>query len=265
MIANYSVNANFKGAYPRGPGMPGVSAGDGIVARAFQVGQLNGGVGSAAFTSPASPNGAWPLSGWIPKQPGNLLELTVNMRQGQAFDATIISLIIGGPDAVPVANVPIPVLKCNSDREEVPPLDLSTGRPGWAVTNPGGSIAGNAIPAMNAAWAPISGAQWIGPSSALTSPGTFSYQAMVRIEGCDKGRPPKLTVGYLADNVATLLIDGVAAQYQAGLAGSGFLPGSVTNLNKVFNPSNNGVHTISFNVVNNEGATGVSARILLSR
>jgi hypothetical protein len=263
--AGYTVNGNFKGAYPPSPGAPGVKTGDGVVLKAFQSGWSIPQVGSTTYTSPAYPQGSTPFNGVNLKNPGGTLEFAVAMRQNAAFDATLMALTISGPDPIPQAAPVIPLLRCVDLRAPETVVDLSTGKPFWTVTNPGSSISVNPAAASNAAWAPVNGAQWIGPTFDQTRSGVFRYQAKVEIERCEKGRPPRLIVAYQADNSANLLINGQVVQSQAGSSGMGFVPASLTSYTKTYNAGLSGVHTITFDVNNSEGNTGLSARVIVAR
>ncbi|MCY7279585.1 MAG: hypothetical protein LH610_01565 [Sphingomonas bacterium] len=156
----------------------------------------------------------------------------------------------------------IPVLNCSNSSNNPPQVDLSTGQSGWTLNAPSGAV--GIAPASNVSWSAVAGAQWIGPA-APSAIGLYTYTTQVRFNACPKGRAAQIAVTYRADNIATLFVNGVQSQTQAGTYNYGFLPASQTTKTVVFPTGTSGVQIIELRVQNTSGPTGLAANIQVTR
>jgi hypothetical protein len=157
-----------------------------------------------------------------------------------------------------------PVLPCSDTPGSGEPLDLSTGKPFWRVVPPSGSPT-VPVPASNVSWDAVPGANWIGPVGAPTAPGLYQFLARFRLAECPTGQRATVKVQYRADNKAVLVVGSSIVAQQAGTLNYGFLPGSLTSAVHTFPAGTTGVQTVLLRVTNNEGPTGVSANVLVTR
>lgn len=162
------------------------------------------------------------------------------------------------------ANNQIPVLNCSQSPFNPPKINLSTGPSNWQLSLPGGTL-GTIAPASNTAWSAVPGATWVGPASAPSTTGVYTYRAKFKLTPCPRGLPAKITIAYRADNSANVLIDGAVIKMQSGTPNYGFLPGSLTTATHTFPIGTGGIHTIALQVTNSGGPTGVAASILVVR
>jgi hypothetical protein len=145
--------------------------------------------------------------------------------------------------------------------------DLSTGTRPWTVASPGGAPGQATANAANQAWTTmLSPAQWISPVGNPQTVGTYTYQTQFDARNCVIGSAITVSGKFLADNTATLLIDGTKVVSSQGTANYGFLPGSLTPFSYTIPAgSSGGIHTITLSATNTSGPTGIVAQVTATR
>jgi hypothetical protein len=112
--------------------------------------------------------------------------------------------------------------------------------------------------------API--ANWISPVGNPQSVGVYNYETRFDARRCTIPSEIVITGKFLADNSATLLVDGQKVISSQGTPNYGFLPGSLTPFSYTI-PAGSaaGVHTITVQATNAGGPTGVVVQLTATR
>lgn len=162
----------------------------------------------------------------------------------------------------------IPSLPCCKCLGESSTLNLSTGKTNWTASQPGNPTQGPTANAANVAWTTsvITTAQWISPVGNPTATGDYTYQTRFNSGNCTIPSMIVVSGKFLADNRATLLVDGVTVATSVGTPNYGFLPGSLTTFTYTI-PANlaAGAHNITLVANNQSGPTGVIADVQVTR
>jgi hypothetical protein len=188
---------------------------------------------------------------------------------GLLLAASVFSSAVVAQDAERVGRPGrLPVLPCCKCLGETTTTNLSTGAVPWSVSSPGSSAQAGTAVASNVAWttmlAPM--AQWISPVGNPQTVGVFNYQTQFDARRCTIPSEIVITGKFLADNTATLLIDGNNVISSQGTPNYGFLPGSLTPFSYTI-PAGSaaGVHTVSLQATNSGGPTGVVVQLTATR
>jgi hypothetical protein len=162
----------------------------------------------------------------------------------------------------------LPVLPCCKCLGETTTTNLSTGAVPWTASLPGSPAQGGTALAANVAWttmlAPL--AQWISPAGNPQTVGVYNYQTQFDARRCSIQSEIVVTGKFLADNSATLLIDGNKVISSQGTPNYGFLPGSLTPFSYVI-PAGSaaGIHTVTVQATNSSGPTGIVVQLTATR
>jgi hypothetical protein len=147
--------------------------------------------------------------------------------------------------------------------------NLSTGTAVWKLIAPTVSAT---VLSSNAAWttllaSQIPAAQWISPVGNPTNAGGTIYELKFDTRKCIIPSDIVISGKFLADNSATLMVNGLPVASSIGTPNYGFLPGSLTPFSFTIPAAMaNGVQSITVQASNDEGtATGIVVQATATR
>jgi hypothetical protein len=137
-------------------------------------------------------------------------------------------------------------------------LNLSTGAVPWAMTGPGAS--GNAVGLSHPSWNAVSGASWVGPTGGASTAqaGTYTYTVRFHVPRCVIGARAIVKGQAGGDNRITVQVDGTAVGSTPGSTQYGFQTANFVNFSS--QPLGPGMHTLSVQVNNQSGPSGMALR-----
>ena len=155
--------------------------------------------------------------------------------------------------------VQLPCCKSNGEQQAV---NLSTGTAPWQVTVPTSPSSQAAVPAADPAWAPVSGADWIGPPGGWDAQGDYTYEVRFEVPHCPIGRDITVNGSFAADNRAAIYVgpSSTPVAVSQGTYDYGFLPGSITPFSATFPAAGAGTYVLKAEVSNADGVTGLAVQ-----
>lgn len=235
--------------------------------RATTTSQGQWGLPGTIYLSPIITSTVWGTYNFSFMAPGSTTVLTLNVENNlSANDGAKTSY--GQFDNICIREA-APSLPCCDCLGQVTTLDLSTGQSGptdpiWTVN--GGSVY---TTSPHAAWTTslTPPAKWIQPVASPTPadipPGIYVYQVQFKIPECTIHSDVRLDIKWAADNSGKVFLDNNATPvasctsqtcYQTGVAQGFGLP--ILGV---------GLHTLKFEVTNNEGPSGLIVDMKLTR
>jgi hypothetical protein len=168
-----------------------------------------------------------------------------------------------------------PTLECCNCLNETKTVSLNTGMVNWTVIWPETTVPRATEMVTNSAWTTtaIPAARWISPTDFPQSPSNYGvhiYETKVDLRNCTIGSSVTINGRFLADNRASVMVNGVAiastlnAEAPEPLTNRyGFLAGSMGTFSYTI-PAG-GIHTVTIRVRNSDMATGMIAEVTATR
>ncbi|HET9641160.1 MAG TPA: hypothetical protein VFP12_18370 [Allosphingosinicella sp.] len=153
----------------------------------------------------------------------------------------------------------LPCCKAVGERQA---FDLSTGTAPWRVNVPTSPSFATAVPASDPAWAPVNGADWIGPPGGWDAEGDYTYEVRFEVPRCPVGRDITVSGNFAADNRAAIFVgpSTTPVAVSQGTFDYGFLPGSITPFSATFPSAGAGTYVLKAVVNNSGGVTGLAVQ-----
>jgi hypothetical protein len=173
--------------------------------------------------------------------------------------------LLGGCVCPPVSVGGVVQLPCCKAAGEQQAVNLSTGTAPWQVRVPTSPSSQAAVAAADPAWAPVNGADWIGPPGGgglWDAQGDYTYEVRFEVPRCPVGRDITVNGSFAADNRAAIYVgpSSTPVAVSQGTFDYGFLPGSITPFTATFPAAGAGTYVLKAVVNNGDGVTGLAVQ-----